>query len=844
VRVYQFRHIRAEAHCSFASSTNLRARSRRTIRALRTLVVLGVCLVTTLPAFASAPGPAPERPGRYVEVVLELHEPGVAQALGDSGRLNLDSRASLRRLTRLAVRQELVEARIEAAVPEAKVRWRYRVVLNAMAVVVPAGSVERLAAIEGVREVYPSVRFGPTLDRSVPSIGAPAVWGPQLSTSGQGMKIGIIDDGVDHRHPFFNPAGYVMPPGFPKGQPTHTTAKVIVARAFPAPSPRPRYSNLPFDPVHSEHGTHVAGIAAGNANTQANVGGGQAMLSGVAPGAYIGNYRVLTVPTISNVGLDGNSPEIAAGIEAAVRDGMNVINLSLGEPEISPGRDLVIKAIEGAAAAGVVPVIAAGNDFDDLGRGSVASPGAAGAAITAAAASVGGRMASFSSAGPTPQTLRLKPEVTAPGVGILSSVPAREGTWASLSGTSMAAPHVAGAAALLKQRHPTWTVAQVKSALASTARPAFEGGPNEALTTRQGGGLVDLPRADQPLVFAQPSSLSFGFLTRGKVTRKALAVSDAGGGGGEWSASIVFQRRSAGLTVTAPARVTVPGRLTLAARARPRAAEGDATGFVVLSRAEQTRRVPFWLRVTAPRLARQPARVLRRPGIYQGNTRGRRNLVSVYRYPDDPSGIGVARQLRGPEQVFRFRLRRPAANLGVAVISSSRVQPRIVHGGDENRQAGPTALPFVNNPYLPTFLHPTPVAGVIRPSAGTYHVVFDSPTPAAAGRFRFRFWVDDGRPPRVRLVTPTVRPGAILVATASDGGAGVDPRSVFAQLDSRPLQRASFRRGRIAVAIGALSPGRHRITLQVSDYQEAKNMENALRILPNTRVLTAEFTVR
>jgi hypothetical protein len=93
-------------------------------------------------------------------------------------------------------------------------------------------------------------------------------------------------------------------------------------------------------------------------------------------------------------------------------------------------------------------------------------------------------------------------------------------------------------------------------------------------------------------------------------------------------------------------------------------------------------------------------------------------------------------------------------------------------------------------------------------------------------------------------MTPTVRPRGILVATASDGGAGVDPRSVFAQLDSRPLQRASFRRGRIAVAIGALSPGRHRITLQVSDYQEAKNMENALRILPNTRVLTAESTVR
>ena len=85
---------------------------------------------------------------------------------------------------------------------------------------------------------------------------------------------------------------------------------------------------------------------------------------------------------MSNVGLDGNSPEIAAAIEAAVQDGMDVINLSIGEPEIPPSRDLVVRAIDGAAAAGVVSTVSAGNDFEAFGRGSVSSPGSAASAIT------------------------------------------------------------------------------------------------------------------------------------------------------------------------------------------------------------------------------------------------------------------------------------------------------------------------------------------------------------------------------------------------------------------------------------------------------------------------------
>src|SRR5581483_12385096 len=108
---------------------------------------------------------------------------------------------------------------------------------------------------------------------------------------------------------------------------------------------------------------------------------------------------------------------------------MNVINLSLGEPEVEPSRDIVVQAIDGAAAAGVVPVVAAGNDFTDFGYGSVSSPGNAPDAITVAAVTSKNAIADFSSAGPTPVSLGMKPDVSAPGVRILSSFPTSNGSW-------------------------------------------------------------------------------------------------------------------------------------------------------------------------------------------------------------------------------------------------------------------------------------------------------------------------------------------------------------------------------------------------------------------------------
>jgi hypothetical protein len=574
-------------------------------------------------------------------------------------------------------------------------------------------------------------------------------------------------------------------------------------------------------------------------------------VSGIAPRAYLGNYKVLTIPT-PRVGLDGNSPEIVAGIEAAVRDGMDVINLSLGEPEIEPRRDIVVSAINGAADAGVVPAIAAGNDFSDFGRGSVGSPGSAAKAITAAAVSTSRGMpanvvASFSSGGPTPVSLQFKPDVAAPGLNVLSSVPAREGSWAVFSGTSMASPHVAGAAALLRQRHPSWTVEQVKSALVLTGAPAYSDTErtNEAPTTRAGGGVVDLLEANDPKLFAAPAGVGFGLLRRGAQAQAAVMLADAGGGAGTWTVSLAQQTRDMAVTIGVPSSVPVPGRLELTVRVGNAAAERDLTGYVVLARGADRRRIPYWLRVTNPRLAGHRTTPLARTGTYSGNTRGRPSRVDSYRYPEDPSSAGVPSRLAGPEQVFRVRLRRPAANFGVAILSQRpgvRIQPRIVVAGDENRLTGYSALPLNLNPYTNGFGRAEPVVAALRPAAGTYDVVFDTQSAAAAGRFTFRFWIGDTSPPAVRLLN--VR-GSSVRLSAVDRGSGVDPRSLAAEVDGVP-RRVSYsrRNARVTVDVAGLRAGRHTLVLVVSDYQETKNNENVLRILPNTRLFRATFTLR
>ena len=756
------------------------------------------------------------------EVVVTMRAP----ALSAFGR-SLQSASHRTYLRRLDAAQTELARRITSALPQAEVRWRYRLVTDGMAVALPQSQVDALARVPGVARVWPNIRFHALADSAGPQqIGADKLWGPTFATAGNGMKIGIIDDGLQATHPYFDPSGFAYPPGFPKGQTQYTTPKVIVQRTFAPPSPGWKYANVPFDPENSFHATHVAGIAAGDFGAKA-LGD---TISGVAPNAYLGNYKALTIPT-PLLGLDGNAAEITAAIEAAVADGMNVINLSLGEPEIDPSRDIVVQAIDGAAAAGVVPVVAAGNDFTDFGYGSVSSPGNAPDAITAAAVTSKNAIAGFSSAGPAPVSLGMKPDVSAPGVDVLSSLPTSSETWGLLSGTSMATPHVAGAAALLLERHPTWTVADIKSALVQTGDPIRGSDGVEVPTTREGGGIVDLPRADNPLIFASPADLSFGELQPGAPATRTVTIADAGGGPDPWAVSVVVQQGSATFAV-APT-VAAPG--TIAVKATAGATSGDVTGFVVLTRGSDVRRIPFWLDVSAPKLVREHAIPLAKPGIFTGTTVGGRSLVSRYRYP-----TGGDRTYPGPERVYRLTLETRPANFGVVVLKG-HVTPHVTYAGDEDHLVGYTGLPVDLNPYRKSFGDTRLIAGAVRPGPAAYDIVFDTTSASVAGSFTFRFWINDTAPPRLRVLGTA---GNDVTVAATDGGSGVDPQSIDATLDGKSVA-ATWKAGLIHIKIG---PGRHALVLRVSDFQEAKNMEDVTpvghgtSVTPNTATLRATVT--
>jgi hypothetical protein len=487
----------------------------------------------------------------------------------------------------------------------------------------------------------------------------------------------------------------------------------------------------------------------------------------------------------------------------------------------------------------------------------------------------GGVITSFSSAGPTAFGHSLKPDVAAPGGEILSaSLPsfAAGARFVSIDGTSMSAPHVAGAAALLRQRHRDWNVRQLKSALMSTAGSAWgnTARTQEASVLLQGAGFVNVLAADDPKLFTEPSSLSFGDLRVGAAPvskQLLLSLRDAGGGAGVWSVELRPQSATPGVTIGVPSIVTIgPGSMASvpvtvigAAGATP----GDNLGFLVLRQGTVTRRVPYAAFAIRPALAAARVRPLRR--IQSGNTRRGSSLTNAYRFPNSPFGhspdYGVGPPMRedGAERVFQIRLRKRVMNFGVAVVTSSRgaqIDPFVLGTKDENNVEGYVGTPTNINGLTVGYQLPVGAAGAQFALRGTYYVSVDSGRDEFTGRrlagtWRLRSWTNDLRRPTVRVLTKRVTAGRpTLAVQALDRGAGVDPFSLILSY-GRVLIGAALYDPSSGVAIFPLPPaaprlgaGRLQATFSVGDYQEAKNANTyGGDVLPNTRVLRSRLRV-
>ncbi|MER7661050.1 MULTISPECIES: S8 family serine peptidase [unclassified Streptomyces] len=318
------------------------------------------------------------------------------------------------------------------------------------------------SAARPVTHVWLDAKVRATLAESVPRIGTPAMW--KSGYTGKGVKVAVLDSGVDQTHPDLQ--------GVESAQKNFTQSPVA----------DDRYG----------HGTHVASTIAGSG---AKSGGRN---KGVAPDA-----RLLDGKVLGDNG-SGDVSGVVAGMQWAVDQGAQVVNMSLGSID-TPGVDPMEAAIARLSGKALF-VVAAGNSGE--GR-TIWTPGSAPAALTVGAVDKQDRIADFSSRGPnldgTP-----KPDITGPGVDITAALttqseePSGE-DYISQSGTSMASPHVAGAAALVLQQHPGWSGARLKSLLTGSAKP------NPVLNAyQQGAGRVDLERAATALVVSEPGSLDFG----------------------------------------------------------------------------------------------------------------------------------------------------------------------------------------------------------------------------------------------------------------------------------------------------------------------------------------------
>ncbi|WP_410674693.1 S8 family serine peptidase [Amycolatopsis sp. cmx-4-68] len=377
----------------------------------------------------------------------------------------------------------------------------------------------------GTTKVWLNAKVHASLDRSVPQIGAPAAW--QSGLTGRGVGVAVLDTGIDAGHPDL--AGRV------------TTSKDFTGKGSVEDG--------------AGHGTHVASTIAGSGAAS----GGK--YKGVAPDATLAVGKVL-----DDSG-DGTFDEVLAGMQWAVTEAhARVVNMSLGGGP-SDGTDPVSEAVNTLTRQyGTLFVVAAGNFGQDE---SVATPAAADAALAVASVSKQDVLSPFSSRGPRLGDGAAKPDVAAPGESITAARPAGippagepvgDG-YQTLSGTSMASPHVAGSAAILAQQHPDWPADRLKAALTSTATPV------EAAPAAVGTGRVDVARATTTAVTATGSASVFLPWPNHGATGKATVTWYNSG-----ATPVTLALGSSVEGVTFPATVTVPAggstpvELTFAAR--------------------------------------------------------------------------------------------------------------------------------------------------------------------------------------------------------------------------------------------------------------------------------------
>jgi len=347
---------------------------------------VGKALRCAIPFFFSIlPGFAQFVPNRYT---LLLEDPPVASRF--QKREEMQSAAANAYRAQIEARQQEVIRELRSR--NIQVTGSVSDLLNAVFVTAPASRISEMLGIPGVAGVRPMRRYHALLNKATQLMNAQAAWnavGGQTK-AGAGMKIAILDSGIDQNHPAFQDSSLSMPSGFPicsgfSGScSAFTNTKVIVARSYVqqlamsniTDPTNPAAQSQPDDYTPRDrlgHGTAVASAAAANQNT------GAVTFTGMAPKAYLGNYKIVGSPGVN----DGPTDDVMiSAINDALRDGMNVASLSWGGPALTGALDTgaacgippsqkvqtcdpLAAAFEAAAQAGLIITVAAGNSGSD-----------------------------------------------------------------------------------------------------------------------------------------------------------------------------------------------------------------------------------------------------------------------------------------------------------------------------------------------------------------------------------------------------------------------------------------------------------------------------------------------
>ncbi|MGF0169324.1 S8 family peptidase [Streptomyces sp. Marseille-Q5077] len=427
----------------------------------------------------------------------------------------------------------------------------------------------RSRAAGDLKKLWLDAKVRATLDRSTRQVHAPEAWA--AGYDGKGTKVAVLDTAADAEHPDL------------KG-------RITASKNF---------TDSPDADDHDGHGTHTTSTVGGTGAAS------DGRNKGVAPGADLLHGKVL-----NDYG-QGETSWIIAGMQWAVDQGADVVSMSLGNPARTDCTDPMAQATEELArtSENTLFVIAAGNTGP--GNNTVSSPGCAPSVLTVGAVDRDDSTASFSSRGPVYGSHTLKPEIAAPGVGISAAQAGGRGVYAyqSMSGTSMATPHVAGAAAVVKQRHPQWSARQIKAALVSSADTDIPGD-----TRATGGGRLDVRAAIGQQVLGAPALQAGTFNwpqdasdrttvavpytnTTDRAVELKLSVPAVTGNDGSTVRSSIA--RLDARSVTVPAGGTVEVRLRIDPTATlERAQYGDVTGRVLATAKDgRTVSTPFALHV-------------------------------------------------------------------------------------------------------------------------------------------------------------------------------------------------------------------------------------------------------